>query len=209
MLAVEQVKANKALSVDNLHFVAGRPELPPDLGVTYAGPELAIPRTGRPLALELILRNYGTAPARNVRFALDGLPPGCRVLDLADLAPAGEIGACEGWDSVGDDWVSGQLPNERRFRVTLSDPGAGRHAFGLSVSADGMSSRRMPVTAEVLPSLGLAKAAYVPVPTPVKTGKYEVGAFLFPGWDSHMWHGVWTRAPHRKPVLGWYDETKP
>ena len=161
MLAVEQVKANKALSVEKLHFIAGRPDLPPDIGVTYAGPELAIPRTGRPLALELILRNYGTAPARNVRFALDGLPPGCRVLDAADLAPAGEIGACEGWDSVGDDWASGQLPNERRFRVTLSDPGTGRHTFGLSVSADGMPSRHVPVTAEVLPSLGLAKAAYV------------------------------------------------
>jgi len=209
MLAVEQVKAQKELPVDNLRLVASRPDLPPDVGVTYAGPELAIPRAGRPLALELILRNYGTAPARNVRFALDGLPPGCRVLDAADLAPKGEIGACEGWDSVGDDWASGQLPNERRFRVTLSDPGVGRHAFGLSVSADGMAPRRVSVTAVVLPSLGLAKADYVPTPRPVKTGKYEVGAFLFPGWDTHMWHGVWTRAPHRKPVLGWYDETNP
>ena len=144
-----------------------------------------------------------------MRFALDGLPAGCRVLNAADLAPSGEIGACEGWDSVGDDYASGQLPNERRFRITLSDPGVGRHAFGLIVSADGMAPRRVPVTAEVLPSLGLPKADRMPAPKPVKTGKYEIGAFLFPGWDGHQWHGVWTRAPHRKPVLGWYDETNP
>ena len=208
-LTVEQVLSGKKFPVENLRLVSGRPDLPPDVGVTYAGPELAIPRAGRPLALELILRNYGTAPARNVRFALDGLPAGCRVLNAADLAPSGEIGACEGWDSVGDDYASGQLPNERRFRITLSDPGAGRHAFGLTVSADGMAPRRVPVTAEVLPSLGLPKADRMPAPKPVKTGKYEIGAFLFPGWDGHQWHGVWTRAPHRKPVLGWYDETNP
>ena len=208
-LTVEQVQSGKKLPVENMRFVSGRPSLPPDIGVTYAGPESAIPRTGRPLALELILRNYGTEPARNVRFAFDGLPKDCRVLDKADLEPSGEIGACEGWDSVGDDWESGRLPNERRFRVTLSDPGAGRHVFGLAVSADGMSPRRVSVTAELLPSLGLPKADRMPAPKPVKTGKYEIGAFIFPGWDTHLWHGVWTRAPHRKPVLGWYDETNP
>lgn len=208
-LEVVRLQAGETLPVQNFRLVSGRPELPPDVGVTYAGPELAIPRAGRPLALELILRNYGTAAARNVRFALEGLPAGCRVLDSSDLAPTGEIAACEGWDSVGDDYASGTLPNERRFRITLSDPGAGRHSFRLSVSADGMAPRCVPVAVAVLPSLGLAKAQYVPEPKPVKTGKYEIGAFIFPGWDTHLWHGVWTRAPHRKPVLGWYDETNP
>ena len=208
-LEVRQVTSDRPLPVSNMRLSKGRPDLPPDIGVTYAGPELAIPRAGRPLALELILRNYGTRPARNVRFAFDGLPDGCRVVDAADLAPSGEIGACEGWDSVGDDYATGRLQNERRFRVTLADPGAGRHVFGMTVMADGMAPRRVAVTAELLPSLGLAKADYVPAPTPVKTGPYEIGAFLFPGWDTHLWHGVWTRAPHRKPVLGWYDETNP
>ena len=208
-LTVEQVLSGKKLPVENMRLVSGRPNLPPDIGVTYAGPESAIPRAGRPLALELILRNYGTEPARNVRFAFDGLPKNCRVLDKADLEPSGEIGACDGWDSVGDDFASGRLPNERRFRVTLSDPGAGRHVFGLTVSADGMAPRCVSVTAEILPSLGLPKTDRMPAPKPVKTGKCEIGAFIFPGWDTHMWHGVWTRAPHRKPVLGWYDETNP
>ncbi len=208
-LEVRQMLSDRNLPVENLRLVSGRPDLPPDIGVTYAGPELAIPRAGRPLALELILRNYGTAPAKNVRFAIDGLPSGCRVLDAADLAPSGEIGACEGWDSVGDDYASGLLPNERRFRITLSDLGVGRHAFGLTITADGMAPRKVPVKAEVKPSLGLPRADYVPAPKPVKTGRYEVGAFIFPGWDSHHWHGVWTRAPHRKPVLGWYNEMNP
>ena len=203
------ILANRPLPVENLRLLTCKPDLPPDVGVTYVGPELAIPRAGRPLALELILRNYGTVAARNIRFALDGLPKGCRVLDAADLAPDGEIGACEGWDSVGDHRATGQLPNERRFRVTLSDPGAGRHSFRLAISADGMATRTVPVVAELLPSLGLAKADYVPEPKPVKTGRFEIGAFLFPGWDTALWHGVWTRTPIRKPVLGWYDETNP
>ena len=208
-LEIQQVTSGWKLPVSGLRMVTGRPDLPPDVGVTYAGPEEAIPRAGRPLPLELILRNYGTAPAKNVRFALSGLPSGCRVLDASDLAPDGEIAACAGWDSVGNDYAWGSLPNERRFRIRLSDPGAGRCAFQLAISADGMAPRTVTVKADVLPSLGLAKADYVPAPKPVKTGKYEVGAFLFPGWDTHLWHGVWTRAPHRKPVLGWYDETNP
>jgi hypothetical protein len=198
-LAVEQVLSGKKLPVENMRFVSGRPDLPPDIGVTYAGPESAIPRTGRPLALEFILRNYGTEPVRNVRFAFDGLPADCRVLDKIDLAPSGEIGACEGWDSVDDDFASGRLPNERRFRVTLSDPSAGRHVFGLTVSADGMASRRVSVTAEVLPSLGLPKADRMPAPKPVKTGKYEIGAFIFPGWDAHPRR----RKPWRRLKLLW------
>lgn len=209
MLSVRQVTRDRSIPVSGFRMIKGRPDLPPDIGVTYAGPEEAMPRSGRPLPLELILRNYGTIPARNVRFALEGLPQGCRVLNATDLVPSGEIGACEGWDSVGDDYATGQLPNERRYRITLSDLGTGHHSFRLSVSADGMAARTVSVVAEVLPSLGLAKADYVPEPKPVKTGKYEIGAFLFPGWDTHLWHGVWTRAPHRKPVLGWYDETNP
>ena len=209
VLETRKLLADKPFPVDNMRLINGRPNLPPDVGITYAGPELAIPRAGRPLALELILRNYGTVPAQNVRFALDGLPAGCRVLNAADLSPTGEIAACEGWDSVGNDHAFGSLPNERRFRITLSDPGPGLHSFSLSVSADGMATRTVPVKADVKQSLGLAKADYVPVPKPAKTGRYEIGAFLFPGWVSHQWHGVWTRAPHRKPVLGWYDETNP
>ena len=165
-LTVEQVLSGKKLPVENMRLVSGRPSLPPDIGVTYAGPESAIPRTGRPLSLELILRNYGTVPARNVRFAFDGLPKDCRVLDRVDLEPPGEIGACEGWDSVDDDGESGRLPNERRFRVTLSDPGAGRHVFGLTLSADGMAPRHVSVTAKLLPSLGLPKADHMPAPRP-------------------------------------------
>ena len=201
--------AEPVFPAENLRFVKGRPDLRPDLGVTYAGPEEAIPRAGRPLPLEIILRNYGTRPARNLRFEVVGLPAGKAPLDAAELSPVGEVGACEGWDSVNDDYETGVLPNERRFRVRLPDLGAGDHALRLRITADGAEPREVVMNFSVGEDLKLPKASYTPAPKPVKTGKYEVGVFLFPGWDTHLWHGVWSRAPWRKPVLGWYDETDP
>jgi len=58
-------------------------------------------------------------------------------------------------------------------------------------------------------ALGLPKAAYVPEPRPVKGG-YEIGALYFPGWSKvEAWERIWSVAPERKPVLGWYDEANP
>ena len=42
----------------------------------------------------------------------------------------------------------------------------------------------------ILPSLGLARADYVPEPKPVRTGVYRVGATSFPGWTLHDWHAI-------------------
>ena len=196
--------------IKNLRFVSGVPNLPPDVGITSVLPEEAIPRAGRPFALEVVLRNYGTQPVRNVRFAFDKLPRGLQLADVKELSPTGEIAAAEGRDStgVGHDTARWRLPNERRFRITFQPPRPGKYSVALEVSADGCATRRKRVEFKILPSLLLPKATYVPEPHPVKTGEYKVGATLFPGWMYHHWHAVWSRAPERKPVLGWYDESQ-
>jgi hypothetical protein len=53
---------------------------------------------------------------------------------------------------------------------------------------------------------------YVPVPRPVSTGRYLVGAFMCPLWDTETRPGAWDaikKYPERKPVLGWYKEGNP
>lgn len=196
------------LPVEGLRWVRGVPDLPADPAFTSARPEEAIPRAGRPFPIELIVRNYGTRPVTGIRFAVEGLPKGVKVAYAAELAPTGTIAACEGRDSVGGDMGPG-LPNERRFRVILTDPGVADFRTKIRLSADGGIVRMAEVRVKTLPSLGLAKADYPPEPKPISTAPYSIGAFLFPGWDTHRWHGVWSRGAQRKPLLGWYDETNP
>jgi len=194
--------------IKDFRFVSGVPDLPPDIGISSVLPAEAIPRSGRPFALEIVLRNYGTRPARNLHFALPGLPLTLALADARELSPTGEVSAATGRDSVGmgHDYAKWRLPNERVFRLTFKAPPPGRYRFSLEVAADGCEARRKEVDVEILPSLGLARADYVPEPKPVKTGAYRVGATSFPGWTFHDWHAIRSRAPERKPVLGWYDE---
>lgn len=49
----------------------------------------------------------------------------------------------------------------------------------------------------------------IPTPTPVETA-VDVCAYYFPGWGSDAsWDPIRAVAPQRKPLLGWYDESKP
>ena len=207
-VGVRQYLKGRDLPVKDLRWVVGAPDLPADLGITSALPEEAIPRAGRPFPIEVIVRNYGTRPATGLRFAVEGLPEGVRPAKPEELSPTGTVAACAGWDSVGGDMKPG-LPNERRFRVTLTDPGVADFTAKLRLIADGGIVRAADVRVRTQPSLGLARRDYPAEPRPVATAPYRVGAFLFPGWDTHLWHGVWSRAAERKPLLGWYDETNP
>ena len=191
-----------------LSFVKGVPNLPPDPVITSARPNEAIPRAGRPFGVELIVRNLGTKPVRNIRFSFEGLPENLKPLNAAELSPAGEIAASRGIETCGDDFSANGLPNERRFIVRFGDPGKATDVRArVTLSADGCAPVTAAVAAKILPSLGLKACDYPSEPKPVSTGRFQVGAFLFPGWDKHMWNPVWSRAPWRKPVLGWYDET--
>ena len=209
-LEVEAMPERRPFAARNLRVVRGTPDLPPDIGISSVLPDEAIPRAGRPFALEVVLRNYGTRPARNVRFSFPGLPSELRLADKRELAPAGLVAAATGRDSVGvgHDTAKWWLPNERVFRVSFTAPPPGRYRFAFEVEAHGCAPRRKDVEVEILPSLGLARADYVPEPKPVRTGVYRVGATSFPGWTLHDWHAIRSRAPERKPVLGWYDEAQ-
>ena len=198
----------RPVQVENLRFVKGRPDIPADLAILSARPCSAIPRAGRPLVMEIVVRNVGTRPARNVRFSFSGLPAGVKALDADECSPAGAIPRAEGVDTVNT--KGGPDPeNERVYRVALSDPGPCSFTAALTIGADGVAPMTVDVPVKVLPSLGLGKCSCVPEPKPVKTGDFEIGAFLFPGWTVHKWSRVYAREPQRKPALGWYDETKP
>jgi len=57
--------------------------------------------------------------------------------------------------------------------------------------------------------MALARADYVPVPQPVDTAPYLVGAVHCPLWnDGRRWNDI-APYPDREPVLGWYDEGTP
>ena len=205
---VEQVRYDRELPVKDLVFLDARPDTPADPSITSVRSDEAIPRAGRPFTVEAIVRNFGSRPAENLRFALDGLPAGVKVLDATELAPSDPLPGSDGTETI---WADCRPPLacERIYRIRLSDPGAGKLAFGLTLSADGVPARRTEVSADVLPSLNLPAQTYPAEPVPVDTAPYEIGALLFPGWTNHRWHGVWSHAPGRKPVLGWYDEENP
>ena len=208
---VRQRKLGVDLPVEDFRFVTARPDLPADVSIVTAHPGEAIPRAGRPFPVEILLRNYGTRPGTDLAFSFDGLPAGVRPLHAAELTPADHLPGSEGQDSilVKYRYKAPPLVHERRYVLQLADLGVGTHRFGVTVTAKGQSPCRAEVVARVQPSLDLAPCDYPPEPRPVKTGPYEVGAIIFPGWLAHSWEPDWNRAPWRKPVLGWYDESKP
>ena len=210
-VSFERRQTNEPLPVRDVQFLETMPDLPPDPAITSAHPYEAIPRAGRPFPVEIVVRNYGTRPASNLRFSFDGLPDGVRVLDAAALTPAEPLPGAEGSDTIQYKRMP-MFKSQCVYRIRLSDLGIGKHAFGVTLSADGVAPRRAVVKAEVKPSLDLQKADYVPEPKRVDTAPYEIGAFIFPAWGRdfpYSWHTDWSHAPWRKPVLGWYDEAEP
>ena len=205
---VMDMRRGKALDVKDLRFVSEPPHLPADVEVESALPSDGIVRVGYRSGIELVLRNLGTVPARNVVFELDSASEG---LAFADKTfPLGRVPASIGYDSVG-----GRLPNELVVTVPFEAKRAGRQVVRGKVSyaseSDGAAGVRVvPVecVVEVLPSLGLPKADYVPEPKPIAT-RCEVGAISFPGWREHSWDRIRNFTPERKPLLGWYDEGNP
>lgn len=206
--ASTQLFGEKELKLENQRFVSAPPDLPADPVITSADSSEAIPRAGRPFVLEAVVRNFGTRPVTGMKFTVDGLPAGVKALNPELLTPPEPLPGSDGTESI-DDFSRPPLPHERVFRFRFSDFGVGTHRLALTLTADGVAPRRVEVPVEVKPSLGLAKADYPPEPRPVKTGRYEIGALLFPGWTLQKWHAVWSHDAKRKPLLGWYDETNP
>jgi len=167
-----------------------RPEGPPEMAVSAFGLGDAMPRAGQSVMLAAVLANQGAGVARNVQATL-GLPQG-----LTTQGPPTR--------KLGDLWYG----ETRLLEWPVEAKSATSGTAGLSLTADGLPPIKTESRVEIGPSLGLPKADYVPEPKPAKSD-YQVGAYYFPGWKSWAsWRPI-ADYPERKPILGWYDESKP
>ena len=176
----------------DLAFVEEEPILPPDLVVKSARLSDAFNRVGTPTPLTILLENLGTEAARNVQIVPEELPDGVKVLEK-DSHQVKVLHGCE----------------SAAFDIVLDCAKAMSFKARFAVKGPGAPTRSVEVPVDVLPSLDLEKASYVPEPQPVETD-YDIGALYFPGWSRiQAWERVWKVCPERKPVLGWYDEANP
>jgi hypothetical protein len=170
--------------------VLPRPAGTPELAASGFGLADGLPRAGQRLGLSAVVANQGAGVARNVQATVE-LPPG-----LATEEPPTQ--------KLGDLWYGETRILEWPVQAKSATTGTAK----LSVSAEGLPPLKAEARLEIGPSLGLPKAPYVPEPKPAKTD-YQVGAYYFPGWQGWAsWRPI-ADYPERKPILGWYDESKP
>ncbi|MBI2301719.1 MAG: glycoside hydrolase family 99-like domain-containing protein [Armatimonadetes bacterium] len=193
LLALGLVPTNEArdtVEVASLAIVED-PVGGPDLEVTRFGLDNAINRAGKPCVVSARVLNHGGENAVGVKATLS-VPAGVKAVPLGPPAPELEFG----------------IPGTYRWTVTASKPGpvdatvrfSGPGAPAAAVAA------RLEFTAS---PPGAARSGYVPEPHPAQT-KYLIGTYYFPRWFSpNDWECIDRVAPIRKPVLGWYDESKP
>lgn len=198
---VMDMRHGKSVPVADLRFVAEKPDLPPDVVIDSVTPGDGINRVGQDFPLEFVVRNLGTRSARQVKVRFDALP-GC----LANAGWSGffpEVPPSTGYDSPG-----GKLANQIVETIPFKAVRVGKGIVTGTIAAAGMKPVPFRCPVEVLPSLNLPRADYVPEPKPVKT-TCRIGAIAFPGWTGHRWECVRNFTPERKPILGWYDEASP
>jgi hypothetical protein len=173
--------------------VAEEPQGAADVTVEQARLTDAINRAGRTAPLLIQFSNAGGKDAKNVTLAVKRLPKGVSVRS----AP--------GWERVPEIPALGSVTHTLELAAVKAVSGDVEFAL----AGDGLEGQVVRAAIEILPDLKLEKAAYVPVPKPVKSD-YEIGALYFPGWSKvEAWARIWPVSPERKPVLGWYDEAKP
>lgn len=172
----------------------------------------ALVRAGRDLAFEFRLTNIGGRTAEQLRAVNVALPEGVSLVS-SDFREGRSL---EPFDSA---TCKMQIRSEKAVRgtakVTLAFESEPASEAILNSKAENKENRTLKLTqtlefpVEILPSLNLPKADYVPQPQPVKSD-YEIGALYFPGWAKpEAWERIFPVAPIRKPVLGWYDEANP
>ncbi|MHB8994821.1 MAG: glycoside hydrolase family 99-like domain-containing protein [Armatimonadota bacterium] len=172
--------------------ITDQPLGPADVEVTGLIVDTALPRSGQNIPLLLSLRNNGGATATGLKIV--DLTAAGGVLEVPDKLAS--IPALPGGETL-------------NYTIKLRSLKAGRAQVSLHLTGQGAPGTLFTCTVNVLPSLNLPKASYVPQPKPVKSD-YEIGAYYFPGWQSGAkWEPVRRVAPIRKPVLGWYDESNP
>jgi len=164
----------------------------------------AFNRAGRVLPFEFYLSNAGGQTAEELKIESLELPPGVSLVsDLSKALPAAEL----------EPFVSVKCAFSLRAEKAVSGKAVvkitGRNGNFKDGEKGAELSEIHEFPIEILPSLNLPKADYVPEPKPLKS-EYEIGALYFPGWGKpESWERIFPVAPIRKPVLGWYDEANP
>ena len=166
--------------------LADDPVGPAEFVTEYFGPENGANRAGKKAALLGRIANAGGAAAAVVLPVLH-LPDG---VELAKV-PDGALPVLKPGETVDLRWI-----------VRSESPGSYATTLG-----DGVYATE--ATLNVLPAVDVSASDYVPQPQPIKTS-VDVCAYYFPGWGRDAaWECIRTTAPNRKPVLGYYDESKP
>jgi len=172
--------------------LGSKPEGEPEVTLRFPGIAEGMPRVGQRLTVTAVAVNEGAGVARRIRATL-AMP--------AHLEPL-----CPLTQELSDLW-----PGETRlleWPVKAVRQGEDHATLHLNLSVNGSPEQFWRARFTVSPSLDLPKADYVPEPKPAKTD-CQVGAYYFPGWHSWArWRPI-ADFPERKPLLGWYDESKP
>ena len=192
-LQVTPVVRKGAKAVLRSLVVTDEPQGGADVSVMQSRLADAINRAGRKATLLIQFNNSGGKDARNVTLSVKKLPRGVSIASAA------------GWEQVPEIPAFGSMTHT----VLLDAAKAVSGEAVFDVSGEGTDGQCVVADIQIQPDLKLEKAAYVPVPQPLKS-EYEIGALYYPGWQAiEKWARIWPVAPERKPVLGWYDEANP
>ncbi len=166
------------------------------VSIIWAGMEDGVNRVGTPMHFSVLLENSASTatPEGVIRLAL---PAGVR----ADATTPAEA-PLPSLDAYG----------YRFFHFLLEADAPVSGVILVQIEYPGCKACSYEANILFTAPLGLPKADYVPVPHPISTGEYQIGALYFPGWDGESnggWQRIWRRTPERKPMLGWYDEGNP
>ncbi|MDD4871513.1 MAG: glycoside hydrolase family 99-like domain-containing protein [Kiritimatiellae bacterium] len=191
-LGLRPADANEARACVRWLRVSDTPQGEPQLQVVSCALEDALPRTGNPATLSLLVCNTGGQSARNLEAELK-LPKGVTVLSKS---PAdGRVASVGFGEETAFTW-----------KVQAAEPLTGEAELHIKAANAGevVARAKLAFTQPV----SIKRTGYVPEPKPVR-GTNEVGVYYFPGWKSaSQWQPI-QRFPERKPVLGWYREGDP
>ena len=187
-LVPSEVSGSKA-RIDYLRLNE-EPKAESEIRIATVFSESVLPRAGRPETIKTRIQNLA-GPAQSLQAELT-VPPGVH-LQSPSSQPIEKLGFLEEREVA---WtVQADRPRPADFRVTIRG------------AAQAMASQRLSFSAA--PAVG--RAAYVPRPIPLETGKYTLWTHYCPLWKEGT-HTGWKAIepwPERKPVLGWYNEGEP
>lgn len=183
--------AGATVRIPYLRFTE-EPEGEGEIALRWLTTETTLPRAGRSEKVSLRLINTG-GPARNVQVTLQP-PKGIELLSKPTQALAK---------------LDYQQEQDLTWVVRAKSAVSGK--FAVTASGPNTNQARLQSDIAFLAGLNLPKAAYVPAPKRVDTGRYRLWTHYCPLW-KHGTHTGWKAIepyPNRKPVLGWFNEGTP